>query len=136
MRRLLMLALLAGCASVPPDYSAMVPRAPQDLLTRARTELGRMGYTITEMPMDSVSEPGKEPIGGSVRGERFAGRDLDTAGFVFEVITVSAAPAAGQTRLMVHGGMELAMPNGFGRSPTPSTSAVRKEAAALLKRLQ
>ena len=128
--------LLMACASATPDPSALVPKPPLDILTRARAELMNMGYTITETPTDSLSEKGKEPLGGVVRGERYVGRDLDTGGLVFEVITVMAAPNAGQTRLTVHGGMELQIGNGLWRSPTPSTREVRDSAAALFKRLQ
>jgi hypothetical protein len=128
--------LLWACVSATPDPSALVPTPPVDILTRARAELVRMGYTITEAPMDSVSEKGKEPLGGSVRGERYAGRDLDTGGLLFEVITVMASPNAARTQLTVHGGMELQVGNGLWRSLTPSTRQVRNEAAALFKRLQ
>jgi hypothetical protein len=132
----LLSVLLMACASTTPDPSALVPKPALDILTRARGELLRMGYTITEMPMDSLSEKGKEPLGGSVHGEKYAGRDLDTGGLVFEVITVMAAPSSGQTQLTIHSGMELQAGNGLMRSPTPSTKQIRNAAAELLKRLQ
>ena len=138
MNRLLMLGslLLLACVSATPDPTAVVPKPPLDILTRARTELVRMGYTITQTPSDSLSEKGKEPLGGVVVGERFAGRDLDSGGLVFEVITVMAAPMKGETQLTIHGGMELQTGALMMRSPTPSTKEVRNAAAALLKRLQ
>jgi hypothetical protein len=130
------LLLFAACVRAVPDPSVLTPKPPQDILTKARTELVRMGYTITQMPMDSLSEKGKEPLGGSVVGEKFAGRDFDTGGLLFEVITVMAAPRGAQTQLTIHSGMEIQAGNGLMRAPTASTKEVRNAGAVLLKRLQ
>jgi hypothetical protein len=128
--------LLVACVTATPDPTALVPKPPLDILTQARAELVRMGYTITQMPTDSLNEKGKEPLGGAVVGEKYAGRDLDTGGLLFEVITVMATPSGGQAQLTIHSGMELQAGNGLMRSPTASTKEVRNAAAALLKRLQ
>ena len=128
--------LVAACVTTTPDPTALVPKPALDILTQARGELVRMGYTITQMPTDSLNEKGKEPLGGAVVGERFAGRDLDTGGLLFEVITVMATPREGKAQLTIHSGTELQAGNGLWRSPAASTKEVRNAAAALLKRLQ
>ncbi len=130
------LVVLSACASVSGDHASLVPSMPKPILVKARSELVRMGYTITDEPTDTVTlEPGREPIGGYVRGEKLVGRDFDSPALIFEVLSVTAHPEAGQTRILVHGGMELGLPLS-PRSATSSTADVRKRAAELLKRLQ
>jgi hypothetical protein len=134
--RTLFLTMATACATVPNDHTAFVSELPKPILVKARSEIARMGYTITDEPTDTTRlEPGYAPIGGYVRGERLVGRDFDTGYLLYEVLSVTASPDKNQTRILVHGGMETGMPL-TPHSPTSSSNEIRKRAAELLKKLQ
>src|SRR5262245_57231928 len=97
----LLLTMSLGCATVPNDHTAFVSELPKPILVKARGEIVRMGYTITDEPTDTTRlEPGYAPIGGYVRGERLVGRDFDTGYLLYEVLTVTASPDKNQTRIL------------------------------------
>jgi hypothetical protein len=106
------------------------------LLAQARTELIRLGYSVSESePLPPTAER-REPIGGEVRAERLVGPDPETRGLLYEVILVTASPEpeAGQSRVTVVGRMESVNASGWRRR-VPSSSRVRNDAAELFRKL-
>jgi hypothetical protein len=140
VRSIVLLALLVtaqACASASQMNVALAPRAPQDVLAAARSQLKSRGFTVAERastPADTTK--GRSALGGDLRAEHLIGRDMDTGGILFEVIEVTATPVpeTGQTRVTVRGGMESMTSLGMWVR-VPSTRHVRQLAEELLRKL-
>jgi hypothetical protein len=126
-----------ACVSARPARTALLPQPPQQLLARARVELKALGYTPDDVGSLPEEPAGRdEMLGGEVWAQRALGPDMETRGFLYEVILVTASPepSSGQTRITVRGGTEALGSLGI-RQRVPSRKQVREDVEVLLRKL-
>ena len=127
-----------GCASAGHTFTATLPVPPQSLADRIGGELKLLGYTATEMAdTPVVSRASGEAYIRRVRGERKAGPDFESRGFLYNVLQVTVTTSANDTasEIVVRAGMESVSFLGIRRR-VPSSPQVRRDAEALLTRLR
>ncbi|MGH7460096.1 MAG: hypothetical protein ACREMA_03590 [Longimicrobiales bacterium] len=140
IRHLLIAAVCGapGCASAGHSFTATLPEPPQSLADRIGGELKLLGYTATEVAdTPAFSRASGVAYSWSVRGERNAGPDFESRGFLYEVllVTVTRPANSSDSEIVVRAGMESVSFLGIRRR-VPSSPPVRRDAEVLLTRLR